>query len=99
MEELLKGILSEIQSVKNQLNTMDSRMAKVEQSVTVIEQNHSQKIGAIYDGFQLRGNQIEKLQEHLDERLDSIQNDLSYVVGKMAQHERNFIKLNNRKVE
>jgi len=51
-------------------------------------------LSALLDGCALRGEQIEQLKDHLDERLDSIQNDLSYVVGKVAQHDRNIVQLN-----
>lgn len=85
--------------VIQQLAELTKGQSEIRQFVAHIENEHIVKIGAIYDGFQLRGDQIEKLQEHLDERLDTIQTDLSYVVSKVAQHERNFIKLNNRKAK
>lgn len=69
-------------------------LEKVSQSVARIENDHGNKISALFDGYTLRGDQIERLREHLDERLDSIQTDLSYVVGKVAQHDRNIVRLN-----
>ena len=82
------------------LDRIESTMAtkeeleKVSQSVARIENDHGNKISALFDGYTLRGDQIERLREHLDERLDSIQTDLSYVVSKVAQHDRNIVKLN-----
>ena len=70
MEKMLKEILSEIKEIKaSQLR---------------MENEHGEKIAALFDGYTLRGDQVDRLQDHLDERLDSIQNDLSYVVGKVA---------------
>jgi hypothetical protein len=57
MEELLKQILTDVQEIKtNQIR---------------IENSYGTKIVALFDGYTLRGNQIEKLQKHLDERLDT----------------------------
>lgn len=49
-----------------------------------MENEHGEKISALFGGYTLRGDQVDRLHDHLDERLDSIQNDLSYVVGKVA---------------
>jgi hypothetical protein len=80
MEDLLKQILKEVQEIK----TSQLRM----------EQEHGKKIDALFDGHTLRGDQMERLQDSLDERLDAIQTDLSYVVSKVAQHDRNIVRLN-----
>lgn len=72
---------------------LEQGQAKLEQSLLRIEQDHGTKIAALFDGYTLRGEQLEGLKEHFDERLDSIQNDLSYAVGKVAQHDRNILQL------
>jgi len=72
---------------------IENELTKTNQHLARIEQDHGEKITALFDGYSMRGDQIERLREHLDERLDVIQTDLSYVVGKVAQHERNFLRL------
>lgn len=107
MEELLKQLLvgqnqlfAEVKAIRSEMATKDElsktnqELAKVSQAVTRIEHDHGNKISALFDGFTLRGDQVERLQEHLDERLDAIQTDLSYVVSKVAQHDRNIVRLN-----
>ncbi len=42
------------------------------------------KVRALFDGFTLRGDQIERLQKRLDERLDSIETDTRYLVARVA---------------
>lgn len=86
-EQLLQDILAAVKSI-------DERLAKVEKSVAAMEQEHANKIIALFDGYTLHGDQLERLQEHLDERLDAIQTDVSYLVGKVAQHDRTIVKLN-----
>ena len=87
-EEFQKLVLEE-------LGEITKSQRSLQQAITRIENGHGEKISALFDGYTLRGDQIEKLQEHLDERLDTIQTDLSYIVSKVAQHERKFIYLNN----
>jgi len=37
------------------------------------------KIGTLFDGYSLRGDQIENLKKHIDERFDSIETDTRYL--------------------
>lgn len=92
-EQLLKEILSEMKTIRSEMATKEE-LAKVSQAIVNIEHEISNKIPALFDGYTLRGDQIERLQEHIDERLDAIQTDLSYVVSKIAQHDRNIVRLN-----
>ncbi|WP_371378782.1 hypothetical protein [Sporomusa aerivorans] len=78
---LLKEILTAVKSI-------DERLSKVEKSVTVIEYDHGSKISALFDGYSLRGDQTERLKEHLDERLDSIY-CLSYLPQILPQFAKN----------
>jgi tetrahydromethanopterin S-methyltransferase subunit G len=94
MEEILKQLLEGQKQVAEKLNSIDERLAKVEKSVAVMENDHGTKITALFDGYTQHNDQVERLQDHIDERLDAIQTDLSYVVGKVAQHDRNIVRLN-----
>lgn len=87
-------ILQLLADIKQGQDRLEQRVGVLEQSVLKIENDQGTKIAALFDGYTLRGDQIEHLQEHLDERLDAIQNDLSYVVGKTAQHDRSIVRLN-----
>lgn len=93
MEQMLSTILEELKSIRSEMATKDE-IKELKQSLAKIENDQGSKIAALFDGYSLRGNQIERLQEHLDERLDAIQTDLSYVVSKTAQHDRNIVRLN-----
>lgn len=92
--ELLTGLIAKVDNLEQGQSHLATQISKVEQSLVKIENDQGTKIAALFDGYSLRGDQVERLQEHLDERLDSIQNDLSYVVSKVAQHDRNIVRLN-----
>lgn len=97
MEELLKQILARLDNLNNdvkdkkplvgQVKTLQEQVTRIE---TRIENDVSDKVRVLYDGYALRGDQVERLREHLDERLDVIQTDLSYVVGKVAHTRETF---------
>lgn len=93
MEQMLSTILEELKSIRSEMATKDE-IKELKQSLAKIENGQGTKIAALFDGYTLRGDQIERLQDHLDERLDAIQTDLSYVVGKVAQHDRTIVRLN-----
>jgi hypothetical protein len=84
--ELLELLLQKVTSMEQSMAT--------KHDLARMEQDHGKKIDALFDGFTLRGDQSEQLQDHLDERLDAIQTDLSYMVSKVAQHDRNIVRLN-----
>lgn len=93
MEQMLSTILEELKSIRSEMATKDE-IKELKQSLAKIENDQGTKIAALFDGYTLRGDQIERLQDHLDERLDAIQTDLSYVVSKVAQHDRTIVRLN-----
>ena len=109
-DEILKEILAaakstgerfdsldkEIKSMKSDIQSMKGEISDIKASQVRMENDHGEKISALFDGYTLRGDQIERLQEHLDERFDAIQTDLSYVFSKVAQHDRNIIRLNRK---
>ena len=91
--ELLELLVQKVTGMDAELKELKSGQQRIETAQLRMENEIGQKIGALKDGFEMRGDQIGRLQEHLDERLDSIQNDLSYVVGKVAQHDRKILQI------
>jgi len=87
-------ITQELTEIKNTQRQQSQQLSAIQHSVARLENEHGDKINALFDGYSMRGDQIARLQEHLDERLDAIQTDLSYIVSKIAQHERKFVRLN-----
>ncbi len=67
-------------------------MQKLEKKVDNLELRMEEevfnKIGALFNGHSLRGNQIDNLREYLDERFDRIEADTRYLVTRVAKLER-----------
>lgn len=45
------------------------------------------KISALFDGYQLRGDQIENLKQFFNEKLDGIPFDVNYLIGRIVRHD------------
>lgn len=102
MEQLIRAVgtvgadLEEVKATmatKDELAAVKDELTEVKLSQLRMEQEYGTKLAALSDGFHVRGDEISQLKEHLDDRLDALQTDLSYVVSKVAQHDRNIIQL------
>ena len=77
------------QQLKQELKTSVQKVeSKVDKLELRLENEAFNKIGALFDGYSLRGDQIENLQKHLDQRLDSIEIDTGYLVSRVARLEK-----------
>lgn len=92
-EEFQRLVLEQFAKIDQRFDSLAADVKDIKAGQVRMENKFDEQIGALKDGFELRGDQVGRLQEHLDERLDSIENDLSFVVGKVAQHDRNFIQI------
>jgi hypothetical protein len=88
---------NDVSDLKADVSRLEKTTDEIKRSQTRMENDSVVKISALFDGYTLRGEQIKNLQEHLDERLDTIQLDLSYLVSKTAKHERSILKLRQAK--
>lgn len=80
MEKLLKQILARLDNLNNdvkdlkhlvgQVKTLQEQVTRIE---TRIENDVSDKVRDLYDGYALRGDQVERLREHLDVRKNTYQ--------------------------
>ncbi|MDQ0287800.1 DNA anti-recombination protein RmuC [Desulfofundulus luciae] len=77
-QQLEKELKAAIKNVDNKVDKLGLRL----------ENEVIDKVRALFDGFALRGDQIERLQKHLDERLDSIETDTRYLVARVARLEK-----------
>ena len=88
--ELLSGQNELRQDVVALTNKVDAIEVRMENEVI-------DKIRILFDGYTLRGDQIENLKNHMDERLDGIALDISYLVGKSARQENAILELKRAK--
>lgn len=98
-EEFQSLVLQQLQSltegqkdIQNNLAEMESRMGSLEKGQlrleTRMENEVIDKIRGLSDGFELRGDQIENLKKHINERFDSIEVDTGYLVSRVARLEK-----------
>jgi len=82
MENVLSQILVELQLLNQRVGGLEQGQQELKTSVQKIESKVDRlelrleneafyKIGALFDGFSLRGDQIENLRRHIDERFDT----------------------------
>lgn len=85
IQEELKPVRRELQELRHGQEMLGRKADKLELRM---ENDVIEKVSALYDGFTLRGEQIEILQKHLDRRLDSIEIDTGYLVSKIVRLEK-----------
>ncbi|KJS02633.1 MAG: hypothetical protein VR68_02615 [Peptococcaceae bacterium BRH_c4a] len=61
---------------------------KVDKLEIRMESEVIEKIRTLFDGYSHRGDQIERLQKHIDQRFDSIEIDTGYLVSRVARLEK-----------
>lgn len=99
IQEELTAVRQEMQELRLGQERLETKVDKLEQGQEKLETKVGElelrmknevieKIRALYDGFNLRGDQFENLQKRLDQSLDSIEIDIGYLVSKVAQLEK-----------
>ncbi|MDH7577589.1 MAG: hypothetical protein QHH75_07090 [Bacillota bacterium] len=83
--EMLQQQSETLQQHGIQLDALQRGQLRLE---TRLESEVIEKVRALFDGFSLRGDQIETLQKRLDERMDSIETDTRYLVARVVMLEK-----------
>ncbi|MCL6448052.1 MAG: hypothetical protein K6U04_07880 [Armatimonadetes bacterium] len=89
-EQLFEGQ----KQLENRLDSLEKRMTKLELR---LENEVIPKISALFDGYQLRGDQVENLKQYLDEKLDGIALDVNYLIGRIVRHDTAIRELKQAK--
>jgi len=85
VEQGQQVVNQELQELRQGQDKLDSKVTRLE---IRMENEVIDKVRVLFDGFALRGNQIDNLQKHVDERLDSIEIDTNYLVARVARLEK-----------
>lgn len=80
-----QAIADELKDLKDGQQRLETKVDKLELR---IENEVINKVSALFDGYTLRGDQIDNLQKHLDQRMDSIDIDTGYLVSRVARLEK-----------
>ncbi|NHM28892.1 hypothetical protein G7K71_18385 [Desulfofundulus sp. TPOSR] len=84
LEEGQRNFAGRMERIETRMDKLGSHLNRLELR---IEEEIIDKIRALFDGYNLRGDQIGSLRKHLDERLDVMALDINYLVRKTAQQE------------
>lgn len=95
----LQNITGELKSFNQSVGNLEEGQARLEKDVQGVKESVTRldmrvenevenRIRTLFDGYTLRGDQIENLRKHIDERLDNIETDTGYLVSKVARLEK-----------
>ena len=101
---------SDVSGLKNDVADLKTGQAKLEQDVADLKAGQEQlshnvvslenelvpKVTALFDGYTLRGEQIDNLKAHFDERLDDFQEDVSYLISKTGKQEKQIVSMSRQ---
>ncbi|MBT9152442.1 MAG: Chromosome partition protein Smc [Firmicutes bacterium] len=97
LDDKVTQVEENVSCLGKNLGQVYEKVNRVEKTVARIENVHGEKIGALFDAFHLRGDQITELKEHLDGRLDSLQTSINFLIHRTNEHDNELIRL--RKVK
>jgi len=84
LENRMEALENRMDSLENRMDSLENRQAKLELR---LENEVIPKISTLFDGHQLRGDQIKNLKQYFDEKLDTIALDLNFLIGRVVRHD------------
>ncbi|MGQ9558464.1 MAG: hypothetical protein ACUVTU_10985 [Desulfurispora sp.] len=93
LEERVVSLEAGQKDLQGDIQELTRRVDKLELR---LENQITEKIRALFDGYSLRGDQILKLQQQMHERLLAIAEDVNFLVGRSARHDMAILKLEQR---
>jgi archaellum component FlaC len=70
--ELLELIAAEVGGLKNSMGGLENRMQKIENIVTNIEQDHGEKLKALFDGYYQHTDILERIEKEVSKQEEII---------------------------
>jgi DNA anti-recombination protein RmuC len=89
MQEGFNQVYADMQKGFNQVN---ERIDKVEKTVLKIEQEHGEKLSALFDGYKQNSEKL----ECLDEKVDKLQMDVNSLNIKAAYNDSRILELSRK---
>ena len=62
MDKRFEGIDKQFESIKTELSGINGRLTNVEGIVIRIENDHGQKLGALFDGYKLNSEKLDRIE-------------------------------------
>jgi chromosome segregation ATPase len=97
LDEKVTQLDVSVSRLDEKVTRLDVRATRLEESVVRIENDHGMQLGALFDAFSLRGDQVNDLREHMDRRFDSVQAAINFLIHRTNEHDNELMRL--RKVK
>ena len=65
MQEGFKDVKNDITDIKSELSNVKSELSNVKRTVINIEQDHGQKLEALFDGYTQNSQQLERIEKEV----------------------------------
>ncbi len=83
----------DVVGLKTDVADLKSGQEQLSHNVIRLENELVPKVTALFDGYTLRGEQIDNLKVHFDERFDDFQEDVTYLISKTAKQEKQIFSV------
>ncbi|GEM_PF-3507308 len=87
MQADIKGIHHRMDGFESRMDDIENRQGSLEQHMVRMENDLNKKIDALFDAFELRGDQINRLEKTINDRLVYLENSNAYLTQQVAIHD------------
>lgn len=87
---------TDVAGLKTDVADLKTGQEGLSHNVINLENELVPKVTALFDGYTLRGEQINNLKAHIDERFDDFQEDVTYLISKTAKQEKQIFSVSKQ---
>ena len=89
----MDGFESRMDRMESRMGDMENRQGSLEQHMVRMENDLNKKIDALFDAFELRGDQITRLEKTMHDRLTYLENSNAHLIQHVAIHDMKIQQL------
>lgn len=93
LEHDVAGLKSDVAVLKSDVSDLKIGQKQLSQNIVNLENELAPKVTALFDGYTLRGEQIDNLKQHFDDRIEDFHEDVSYLISKTAKQEKQIFSI------
>ena len=95
LEQSIHNLEKRQDTLEQSFARMEKQQDALKQSFIRLENTLTAKINALFDAFELRGDQILNLEKKTDQRLSHLEKDTAYLLHKSTQYDEKFAQIAN----
>lgn len=92
-ENRMDRMESRMDNMELRMGDMEGRQGSLEQHLVRMENDLNKKIDALFDAFELRGDQITRLEKTMHDRLTYLENSNTHLIQQVAIHDMKIQQL------